>query len=894
MAAGAVAKPWKGAEVISKQTFKYGAFEARIMAAKGSGMITPFFLWKDGSELAGAQWQEQDFETFGYDGTFQTQVMTPGAPRVEHVVRHSMEVPVYDRYNTYRMEWTPTAVSFFVNGYLVRTETDPTEFAKLLDPARAEPAQLRVGVWAGDFAWSGPFDPLSVPAATYVNWVKVYSYTPGVGPDGSDFTLKWADDFDTWNTNNWWTANWTFEFAVNDYVSQNAGVRNGYLIAALTDEAHSGTFQTPPVDDGLLPVPVGGVLPTPPLLLPSRIEAETPHRFFDDSPQQNGDVACSSTALDAEPTTDVGGGCNVGWTNDGEWLEWDVVSVGPNPVVYDLVARAASGEAGASFRILVDGVDATGTLVPAALGWQEFQNLTTSGIVLNPGRHVVRVRFNGPFVNLNWIELAKVREILPVTGIQLPGVLQAEDFASANDLSSGNNGGACRLGDVDLETTGDVQGGGCNVGWTQAGEWIEYDLANPADGMYDLSFRIASANTGRSLKALIDGIVVAERVVAPSAGFQAYADVLVPNVPITAGAHKFRIVWNEDNVNVNWVKFTVAAPPAAPLAVGSLDGTAGDATVSLTWAASEGATQYKIFRKESGGTAAQIAVVKALAYTDNTVVNGTTYVYEVVANNIGGDAPASAPLSLKPVLPPPVLPVQVTGVVAVAGNSRVDLSWAAAANATSYRILRATGSATPVAVATQAGLAYSDLAVVNGTKYSYSVVAINKNGEAVASTAVVATPAAPSVSLKAQYAVGTTGTTNGIRPLLKVVNTSAATVALSDVKVRYWFTKDGATSLSYWCDWAVVGSSNVRGTFASVSPARTNADAYLEIAFAAGAGNLAPNASTGDIQSRFSKSDWSNFTQTNDASYSATATSYIDWKKVTVYYKGALVWGTEP
>lgn len=107
------AKPWKGAEVISKDTFRYGAYEARIRAAKGGGVITPFFLWKDGSELPGAQWQEQDFEVFGHDGCFQTQAMTPGKPRAEHVVKHHPAIPVYDRYNTYRMEWTPDSIAFY-------------------------------------------------------------------------------------------------------------------------------------------------------------------------------------------------------------------------------------------------------------------------------------------------------------------------------------------------------------------------------------------------------------------------------------------------------------------------------------------------------------------------------------------------------------------------------------------------------------------------------------------------------------------------------------------------------------------------------------------------------------------------------------------------------------
>lgn len=890
----AFGKPWKGAEIISRQTYKYGAFEARIQAAKGSGMITPFFLWKDGSELAGAQWQEQDFETFGYDGSFQTQVMTPGNPRVEHVVRHRMEQPVFDRYNTYRMEWTPYAVSFYVNGYLVRRETDQKEFAKLLDPAKAEPAQIRVGVWAGDFAWSGPFDALAVPAATYVNWMKVYSYTPGAGENGSDFSLAWTDEFDAWDPNRWWTANWTFEFAVNDYVSQNAAVRDGYLVAALTTEANSGVIPTPPVDDGLEPSPIGGVLPLPPVVVPARLEAETPVRYYDRTATHYGDKTCGDGPLDMQATRDIGGGCNVGYTDPNEWLEWEITSPGPKSIVYDLAARAATAVTGAKFRIFVDGKDVSGVLTPVPQGWQTFQDIVVPELTLTPGVHIVRLVFETQNVNLNWVELRKVREIEPITGIQLPGLMEAENFAAANDLTAGNSGGACTVGDADFETTGDVLGGGCSAGWTQAGEWLEYDITSPADAVYDLEFRIASAFSGRSLKVLLDGNVVGARVEAPADGWQVYSNVLLPGVPVTAGAHKLRILWNEDHVNINWIRFTEALPPDAPAQVVGLAGSAGNASVSLSWTASPDADNYKVFRSSPGSEATEIGRTAVPAYTDATVTNGVTYTYTVVARNIGGDAAASAPVELTPVEPPPVLPVQVTGLVAAAGDARVVLSWLASSDALTYRVLRSVSGAAPIEVAQVSALGYTDLAVLNGTSYTYTVVAVNAVGSAPASIEVVARPQAPTVGLKAQYAVGTTGSTNGIRPLLKVVNTSAAPIALSDVKVRYWFTRDGATSFGYWCDWAQIGSSNVRGSFASVSPARTNADTYLEISFLAAAGNLAAGASTGDIQSRFSKSDWSNFNQANDASYGATATSYQDWSKVTVYHKGVLVWGVEP
>lgn len=401
----AEAKPWKSAELITHQTFRYGAFEARIRAARGSGVITPFFLWKDGSERQGALWQEQDFEIFGRDGTFQTQLMTPGKDgenRTEHVVNDWLRTPAWERYYTYRMEWTPEYMAFYVDGQLVRRETDAVEFSKFMDPDETEAAQLRVGIWAGDFDWSSSFDPRAVPAAVFVNWIQAYSYTPGAGPSGSDFTRLWRDDFDSVSSSRWWRANWTFDAAVSDYVSQNATAKSGALVLVLTDEAGMGRFPDVPADDGR-ELPLGAPFGQPPFALPGRIQAEAFQSYFDDSEGNEGNSRCGESDVDMQLTQDSAFGyCNIGWARKGEWLEYEVTT--PRDESFDVKLRASAETAGQLVHLEIDGLDVSGPVEIPADGWQNFTDVLIEGVSVSEGDHVLRFVFDTGWVNLNYFD----------------------------------------------------------------------------------------------------------------------------------------------------------------------------------------------------------------------------------------------------------------------------------------------------------------------------------------------------------------------------------------------------------------------------------------------------------------------------------------------------------
>src|SRR5205814_7338640 len=93
----------------------------------------------------------------------------------------------------------------------------------------------------------------------------------------------------------------------------------------------------------------------------------------------------------------------------------------------------------------------------------------------------------------------------------VPGIVQAEDFdpggerVAYHDVTPGNQGGAYRTGeDVDIEATTDV-GGGYNVGWIRASEWMHYTVNVTTTAVYDFLFRVAAESQGGTFHVEVDG-----------------------------------------------------------------------------------------------------------------------------------------------------------------------------------------------------------------------------------------------------------------------------------------------------------------------------------------------------------------------------------------------------
>jgi fibronectin type 3 domain-containing protein len=237
--------------------------------------------------------------------------------------------------------------------------------------------------------------------------------------------------------------------------------------------------------------------------------------------------------------------------------------------------------------------------------------------------------------------------------------------------------------------------------------------------------------------------------------------------------------------------------PAAPTAPASLNATAvSSSEIDLTWADnSDNETGFKIERCTGAGCSnfAEVAQVGAnvTSYNNTSLTANTTYDYEVVAFNAGGDSDPAGPASAttQQVLPPSA----PTGLTATAfSSSQIDLSWTDASdNEDGFKIERCESSNCSFVQIAQVGanvMNYSDSSGLNAnTGYTYRVRASNAGGDsAYSNTASATTQAAPAISLTASgYKVrglqkadlswgGATGSVDVYRDGSKITTTSSS------------------------------------------------------------------------------------------------------------------------
>ena len=231
--------PYRGGELRTNQTYRYGRFETRMKAAPGSGVVNSFFLYRDywSEGLDGAEhWNEIDIELLGqYTDKIQTNLF----------IQNGWDLPQLDNisfnaqadFHTYAIEWTPEYISFFVDDMLIRFVDN------FYVDSMYHHQKIMMNIWQPTaVSWVGPFDENILPVYAFYDWVKYYAYVPGTGNAGTDndFIQLWQDDFDYFDNSRWSKASHTFNGNNADFTYSNVVFESGYMILCLTTPSDTG------------------------------------------------------------------------------------------------------------------------------------------------------------------------------------------------------------------------------------------------------------------------------------------------------------------------------------------------------------------------------------------------------------------------------------------------------------------------------------------------------------------------------------------------------------------------------------------------------------------------------------------------------------------------------
>jgi beta-glucanase (GH16 family) len=164
-------KPYSAAEIYTRQTFTFGRFEGRIRFAKGSGVVSSLFTYKDD---ANTEWNEIDVEYLGYipQGIQYNLISgTGGNRKYQPKVVKTAFAPA-EEFHDHAIEWAPGSIKFYIDGKLTHQDTQPSI---------SKPARLRMNVWPTNndvTNFAGPLDAAAIPTEGQYDWVAVYEYKP--------------------------------------------------------------------------------------------------------------------------------------------------------------------------------------------------------------------------------------------------------------------------------------------------------------------------------------------------------------------------------------------------------------------------------------------------------------------------------------------------------------------------------------------------------------------------------------------------------------------------------------------------------------------------------------------------------------------------------------------
>jgi len=233
-----VAFATQSAELYRTEAYFYGRFEARLRFAPGEGVVSSFFLWKDGSSST-TSWNELDYEKVNATCKLTTNIWTGKGTQSSQTNTPSFNV--CSDYHTYAFEWTPDYISWLIDGKEIRKVTGASvnEYTQNASQGMA----IHFNVWAGNSTFGGNLDPSTLPVQQFISWVQYSSYSNGA------FQMQWREDFDGSAVPDKFAAgDWASPYNLSTHNMANVTFANGVAVLSMTADNATGFKGTPPAD----------------------------------------------------------------------------------------------------------------------------------------------------------------------------------------------------------------------------------------------------------------------------------------------------------------------------------------------------------------------------------------------------------------------------------------------------------------------------------------------------------------------------------------------------------------------------------------------------------------------------------------------------------------------
>ncbi|MEN6518119.1 MAG: PQQ-dependent sugar dehydrogenase [Methanospirillum sp.] len=152
----------------------------------------------------------------------------------------------------------------------------------------------------------------------------------------------------------------------------------------------------------------------------------------------------------------------------------------------------------------------------------------------------------------------------PFTGTPaaIPGTIEAENYDTGGqgfawfDRTPGNQGGAYRQDDVDIENGGS----GHVVAFVKSSEWLIYSVEIAEAGTYTATFRASSPWADREVWVWVDGVLKARVGVSDTGSFDTYENATA-DLTLPAGSHYIRLQFFRDAQNLDFFSLERAGGP---------------------------------------------------------------------------------------------------------------------------------------------------------------------------------------------------------------------------------------------------------------------------------------------------------------------------------------------